>query len=357
HFYQVSLNPIVEGDNITGVSAISIEITDRVLAENKIFESEEKFRTLVGNLQGAAYRCNYDKSWTMQFLSGQIEKLTGYPANEFIKNRVRAYASIIHPGDRKMVESKVNAAIAKKEHFSIEHRIINANGNILWVIENGQGVFDEKNKVICIDGVLFDITERKKAENALHENEKKMRSLLNNLNAGIVVHAPNTSITFSNPRASELLGLSVEQMLGKKAIDPDWNFLDEKSNPLPPGEYPVNKIISAKKPIKNMSAGVVHSKTDDISWLLVNGFPVLNENGEITEIIINFIDITEVKIAEGELNKYREHLEELIKKRTQQLENKNAKLLRINKAFVGRELRMAELKKEIEKLKGNREVG
>ena len=357
HFYQVSLNPIVEGDNITGVSAISIEITDRVLAENKIFESEEKFRTLVGNLQGAAYRCNYDKSWTMQFLSGQIEKLTGYPANEFIKNRVRAYASIIHPGDRKMVESKVNAAIAKKEHFSIEHRIINANGNILWVIENGQGVFDEKNKVICIDGVLFDITERKKAENALHENEKKMRSLLNNLNAGIVVHAPNTSITFSHPRASELLGLSVEQMLGKKAIDPDWNFLDEKSNPLPPGEYPVNKIISAKKPIKNMSAGVVHSKTDDISWLLVNGFPVLNENGEITEIIINFIDITEVKIAEGELNKYREHLEELIKKRTQQLENKNAKLLRINKAFVGRELRMAELKKEIEKLKGNREVG
>jgi PAS domain-containing protein len=70
---------------------------------------------------------------------------------------------------------------------------------------------------------LIDITERK-AEAALRNSKEKYSDLLNNLVEGIVVHAPDSSIILSNPKASELLGLSEDQIIGKQIMDPDGNF-------------------------------------------------------------------------------------------------------------------------------------
>jgi PAS domain-containing protein len=71
---------------------------------------------------------------------------------------------------------------------------------------------------------LIDITERKEAEAALRNSKEKYSDLLNNLVEGIVVHAPDSSIILSNPKASELLGLSEDQIIGKQIMDPDGNF-------------------------------------------------------------------------------------------------------------------------------------
>jgi PAS domain-containing protein len=70
---------------------------------------------------------------------------------------------------------------------------------------------------------LIDITERE-AEAALRNSKEKYSDLLNNLVEGIVVHAPDSSIILSNPKASELLGLSEDQIIGKQIMDPDGNF-------------------------------------------------------------------------------------------------------------------------------------
>ncbi|UQD56690.1 PAS domain-containing protein [Flavobacterium sp. K5-23] len=80
-------------------------------------------------------------------------------------------------------------------------------------------------------------------------------------------------------------------------------------------------------------------------------FPVFNAVGEVYAVGGISTDITERKKTEEELKNYREHLEEIVKDRTLELEGKNKKLDKLNKIFVGRELRMTELKKEIEKLK------
>ena len=144
---------------------------------------------------------------------------------------------------------------------------------------------------------------RIQAEAALKVSEERYRSLLTNLDAGIVVHSADTSIIMSNARASVLLGLSEDQLRGKLAIDPQWKFIKENNIPFRLEEYPVNLIILNKKSFSNLILGVIRSEDTDIVWLSVNGLPVMDNHGQIKEILISFIEITERVRTEAELRR------------------------------------------------------
>ncbi|MBP7737366.1 MAG: PAS domain S-box protein [Spirochaetes bacterium] len=139
--------------------------------------------------------------------------------------------------------------------------------------------------------------ERKKSE----ECENRYNGLLLNLDAGVVIHGPDTAIIMNNPKASELLGLTVEEMKGMLANDPRWRFVAEDSTPLPLNDYPVNRIASSGNSLKNQVMGVLKTGSDDTTWLIVNGFPVTDADGITAEIIVSFIDITEQKRTEENL--------------------------------------------------------
>ncbi|MBL0013432.1 MAG: response regulator [Flavobacterium sp.] len=147
------------------------------------------------------------------------------------------------------------------------------------------------------------ITAQKRAIDSLAENEKRYRGILNNLEAGVVIHNADTSIQISNAKASELLGLCEDQMRGKLAIDPQWKFIYEDGSPLPFEKYPVNDIRTTKKPFKNSIIGVNRPETNDIIWLSVNGFPRLDEDNQVIEIIVTFIDVSKRKEMETDLVK------------------------------------------------------
>ena len=174
--------------------------------------------------------------------------------------------------------------------------------------------------------IARDITERNKTEEALRESERKYRKLITSLDIGIVLHAPDTSIILANPRASALLGLTIDQLKGKMSSDPDWKFLRDSDVPLRQEEYPVVRIINSRKPIKNMVVGLLRPLSKNVVWLLINGFPIYNNEGQISEICISFTDITELKIADTKIRKFNEELEQRILKRTEQLEFANREL-------------------------------
>ncbi|HNL75387.1 MAG TPA: PAS domain S-box protein [Leptospiraceae bacterium] len=162
-------------------------------------------------------------------------------------------------------------------------------------------LLDTSGQITGVATCSLDITDRKQSEDALLESEAKYRNLVNNLNDGVVAHSADTSIQVCNEAACTILGLTMDQMLGKVAIDPTWKFVSEQGTPMDLSEYPVNQVLAKRKPIQNFILGVYRPINSDFAWLLCNGFPVFKNNGEIDQVIINFIDITERKQAEDAL--------------------------------------------------------
>jgi diguanylate cyclase (GGDEF)-like protein/PAS domain S-box-containing protein len=103
----------------------------------------------------------------MQFLSDEIEAISGHPAAEFIGSAVRTFASVIHPDDRELVERCVGEALERRDAFEISYRLVHADGSTRWVYERGRGIFDAAGEVQFLDGAIFDITARTHAEERL----------------------------------------------------------------------------------------------------------------------------------------------------------------------------------------------
>ncbi|MCP4040843.1 MAG: response regulator, partial [Gammaproteobacteria bacterium] len=151
-----------------------LDITEQKLNEEAWQQSEKRLRTLVSNIPGVTYRSANDKHWTLEFISAEIETISGYPVSDFIANRVRSFASIIHPDDLQMVADTVQDKVSRKEYFYTEYRIVRADGEHRWVFEKGQGAVNQGGEVDYIDGVIVDITGRKQAEAQL---EQRIREL------------------------------------------------------------------------------------------------------------------------------------------------------------------------------------
>jgi PAS domain S-box-containing protein len=237
-----------------------------------------------------------------------------------------AWTKAVHPGDREFASSLIEIAIRDKIPLQSEYRVVHPNGDVRWINALGNTTYDQSGKALRMLGICTDITDRKQSELALNVSERRYRELLDTLEAGIVVHAPDTSIITSNPKASEILGLSKDQMKGKLSIDPRWQFLLEDSTPLSLDLYPVMQLLNSKMPLRNMVIGVSRPETNDVVWVIVNGFPVFNIEGEISEVLISFIEITKRKHAEQELHRLNNTLEQRVAERTGQLERTNKEL-------------------------------
>ena len=137
---------------------------------------------------------------------------------------------------------------------------------------------------------------------------EELREVLNHINAGIVAHAPDTTIRVCNPMACEILGLTMDQMIGTAVPDPQWMFVREDGSRMPIEEYPAVVVLTSKSVLKNLVVGVHRPATGDVRWVLVNGFPVLDGDGELQQAIISFIDITSRQQAIAEKAALEEQL-------------------------------------------------
>jgi PAS domain S-box-containing protein len=143
-------------------------LEDRMAAQIRLEEdcrrASDHLNSLIDNIPGAVYRCANDMTWTMEFISEYILDISGFPAEDFVGNRKRSYASIIHPDDSFLVAASVNRGIARHMSYQMEYRIRHANGSVRWVQERGRGHFTGDGTVLWLDGVILDITDRVPAE-------------------------------------------------------------------------------------------------------------------------------------------------------------------------------------------------
>ncbi len=153
HTYTVEVVPLRDGQGeVSGVMAVGREHLG--IGRHDKWDVD-RLRALIENVPGAIYRCSAASEWRMEFISEQIEGITGYPAAEFIDSSVRSFASVIHPDDRAMVERTVAEAVEADRPFIIEYRIVVAGGGTRWVREQGRGIRDEQGAVCYLDGAIF----------------------------------------------------------------------------------------------------------------------------------------------------------------------------------------------------------
>ncbi len=157
----------------------SAELIARVrmgLRAAQLRAAEARLLALIANVPGAIYRCANDPDWTMELISNEIERISGYPAYEFLQNACRSFASLIHPDDREEVNRVIAEAIERGEPFALEYRIVRADGGVRWVLERGQSVDGGQGRT-WLDGAIFDVTERRLAEEGLRERETERARL------------------------------------------------------------------------------------------------------------------------------------------------------------------------------------
>lgn len=147
--------------------ALIQDITARKVMEKALYESERSKSILLSNLPGMAYRCNYDQEWTMQFISAGCSELTGYLPESLIENKELSFSDLIAPEYREPLWKEWENTIQKKQAFKNEYEIITAKGERKWVLEMGQAIYNEEEKLEALEGILIDITDRKKSENHL----------------------------------------------------------------------------------------------------------------------------------------------------------------------------------------------
>lgn len=165
-----------QGEPILAIGTVQ-DITEKETLRLTLVEEEERYHSLVNNIPAIVYRCVLDKNWTMQYMSSFTEDLTGYPVTDFLYNRVRTYASVIHPDDINHVEKSVYDGVHGDGRYFIEYRIIDKHGMMHWVFEKGQVVHNQIGQIDFLDGFIMDISERKQVEEQLHDKKELIQAI------------------------------------------------------------------------------------------------------------------------------------------------------------------------------------
>jgi PAS domain S-box-containing protein len=151
------------------------DITQRKEMEKALNESERSKSVLLTHLPGLAYRCNYDPDWTMQYVSNGCFNLTGYPPESLLYNRDITYNEVISPEYREVLWNEWERILAARQPFKYEYEITTASGERKWVLEMGQGIYNEDGEVEALEGIVLDISDRKAVKNALKYNNEHDR--------------------------------------------------------------------------------------------------------------------------------------------------------------------------------------
>ncbi len=151
-----------------------LDITERRAAEEQLREAEQRYRAIVEHVPAIIYVDLPDESQRTVYVSPQVEEVTGITQQEWIDDP-DCWLKAIHPDDREDARESFVAALRESLPWSAEYRMITRDGRTIWLRDDCAMMRDDEGTPLFIQGVIFDITERKLAEEALRDSEQRER--------------------------------------------------------------------------------------------------------------------------------------------------------------------------------------
>jgi len=267
---------------------------DLARTANELRESEERYRFLVEESNDIIWTFDLS-SMTYTYFSNSAEKILGYPPEV---GRVATLGDVFSPPTKKQVMSafsKLLSADGDSTRILMEAEHRHKDGGTVWMEINALLHRDSFNKPECLTGVSRDITERKQAEAAKRENERFLKTIVENIPDMIFVkNAKDLRFVRFNKAGEELLGYSREELLGKNDYDffpkEEANFFTEKDR----------DVLSSGK-LFDIPEELIQTKDKGERILHTKKIPIINEEGMPQYLLGISEDITERKRLESQL--------------------------------------------------------
>ncbi len=327
---RVTKKPIALGN-------VATDITTRKLAEKEIEEIQQKLE--------AAIRIGKIGYWNWDIIKDEVYwSDLMFEIYDVHKNTPLKYNSVldrVHPDDRDFHNKIVSERIENKSNAPFEYRIKWRDNTVKYVMVQMEVVDDESGNAIKFQGTVIDITTLKEAEEQITKSKKYLDNIINNIGDPVFVKDEQGNLLLINDAFCAIFDLEKDEIIGNTLA---------KNVPIEEREifFKIDKQVLATG-IENINEESLTVNNNTKRIISTKKTRFIDDNGN--KFLIGTIrDITDRKNAEIEIEKHKNHLEELVKLRTEEIEAKNTELQRINKLFVGRELKMKELKKIIKDL-------
>ena len=267
---------------------------------DQIKESEQRFRILHNASFGGI--TVHDKGLIIECNQG-LSDITGYSIDELVG---MDGLLLIAPDYRDFVMNKITSGYEDP----YEAYGIRKNKEIYPLQLEARNIPYNKKQVRVVE--FRDISELKQQEEERIESEKKYQLLFATMNQGVVFHDNEGYITSCNPRAEEILGLSLDEMQGKTNMDPRWKMIDEDGKSISGENHPTSIAMRTKEKVGPVVRAVYRPDIEEYIWLRINATPLFVEGEEKPyQVYATFEDITKERKADLELSERNEMIESL----------------------------------------------
>jgi diguanylate cyclase (GGDEF)-like protein/PAS domain S-box-containing protein len=297
---------LLDDPSVNGIVVTSREITDRKESEERLRRAEERHRTLIERVPAVVYVQEIGRPDSPMYMSPKIEALTGYTPEE-CKHRDMRWR-MVHPEDRKRMQSEDERAGEPGEVFVSEYRVLHREGRTVWVRNESVLIEDEASGVRYWQGFMLDITERRLVEAALRESEQRFRRSFDDAAIGMALVGTDGRFLRTNRSLRELLGYAEEELLGKTfqdithAADLDVD-LDH-----------FGRMLTGEMRTYQAEKRYVH-KEGHVVWALLSVSMVQDEEGQPLYFVSQVQDISDRKRAEQKIRdaeqRYRTLVEQI----------------------------------------------
>ncbi len=256
------------------------------------YDHSRLLNNLIDNLKGMVY-CNiYDEYWTMIYVSKGSKLLTGYSPDELINNNLTSYEDITFEDDRKFVREKIKSSVINRTNFEIEYRIRHKSGNIVWVIEYGSPIFNDKNEVVALEGYIDNINDRKNSEFLLQNTEARYRSIFEDSIEGIFQTSSDGDYLLANAALARIYGYSSKEELLHNLHD-----IQSQLYVIPTRRIEFIEAVENFGFVKNFESQI-QRKDGSVIWITESARKVSDDSGNFLYYEGTVRDITDLKLAQ-----------------------------------------------------------